>query len=169
MKQLEKYLERARHSRFWMWVLNNGLQRLIPFNAPHNIRITEISDRGVKATIPYKRKNLNHIRGVHACGLATVAEFTSGLVLLRNLNPADYRLIMESIEVKYHFQAKTDATAAFEITEARVLNEIVNPLKTDDAVYVRCEIPVSDTAANLLCTVYTNWQIKKWSKVKTKL
>lgn len=169
MKQLETYLHRAQKSRFWLWVLNKGLHRLIPFNAPHNIRITEIGERGIKATIPYKRSNLNHIRGVHACGLATVAEFTSGLVLLRNLNPSDYRLIMESIEVKYHFQAKTAATAAFEITEARVQNEIIEPLKTNDAVYVRCEIPVSDTAANLLCTVYTNWQIKKWSKVKTKL
>lgn len=169
MKQLETYLERARKSSFWLWVLNRGLQRLIPFNAPHNIRITEISDRGVKSTIPYKRSNLNHIRGVHACGLATVAEFTSGLVLLRNLNPNDYRLIMESIEVKYHFQAKTHATASFEISEARVNEEIKTPLLTQDAVFVRCEIPVHDTQANLLCTVYTNWQVKKWSKVKTKL
>jgi acyl-coenzyme A thioesterase PaaI-like protein len=169
MKQLETYLVRAQKSKFWLWVLNKALHRLIPFNAPHNIRLVEIGEQGVKSMIPYKRLNLNHIKGIHACGLATVAEFTSGLVLLRNLNPADYRLIMESIEVKYHFQAKSSAIASFEITKERVQNEIIEPLKTEDAVFVRCEIPVHDADQNLLCTVYTNWQIKSWKKVKTKL
>ncbi len=166
---LEKLIERAEKSAFWLWLLNRLLYRMIPFNAPHRIRIREITEHGIGSVIPYRRSNFNHIKGVHACGLATAAEFTSGLVLLRELGVKRYRLIMESIEVKYSYQAKTDAIARFEITPERLAKEVVNPLKTEDAVYIRCEIPVTDTEGNLVCTAWTNWQIKPWDKVRTRI
>lgn len=166
---LERLFEKARHSGFWLWVLNRVLQRTIPFNKPHGIVVTGILDDGIESRIPYKRKNLNHIKGVHACGLATAAEFTSGLVLLSKLGVKKYRLIMESIEVKYHYQAKSAATARFTMDAARIEREVNVPLKTEDAVYIRCEIPVHDEEQNLLCTAYTNWQVKRWDKVRTKL
>lgn len=166
---LEKLFAKARHSGFWMWVLNKALQRIIPFNKPHRIVVSKITSHGIEAQIPYRRKNLNHIKGIHACGLATVAEFTSGLVLLSKLGTTDYRLIMESIEVKYQYQAKSTATAAFSLSDERLQNEVVSPLKTEDAVYIRCEIPVKDKEDNVVCTAYTNWQVKPWGKVKTKL
>lgn len=112
---------------------------------------------------------MNHIRGIHACGLATAAEFTSGLVLLMHLNAKDYRLIMESIEVKYHYQAKMQAFAKFKMSAEEVSDKILKPLQTEERVYVRCEIPVHDEEGNHLCTGYTNWQIKEWAKVKTKV
>jgi acyl-coenzyme A thioesterase PaaI-like protein len=167
--KLENLFLKAQKGGFWLWMLNRALQYTIPFNKPHGIVVTRITDDGIETQIPYKRKNLNHIKGIHACGLATVAEFTSGLVLLSKLGATEYRLIMESIEVKYHYQAKSAATARFEIDDNRLQNEITGPLKTEDAVYIRCEIPVHDKANNLLCTAYTNWQVKSWKKVKTKL
>jgi acyl-coenzyme A thioesterase PaaI-like protein len=168
MMNLEKLMARARHNRFWLGVLNVILYRIIPFNQPHRIRIHEISDNGIVSVIPMKRKNHNHIGGIHACGLATVAEFTSGLVLLRSLGIKKYRLIMESIEVSYHYQAKATAYASFEMDPDRLNNEVLGPLATEDAVYIRCEIPVKDEKGNHLCTAYTNWQVKPWSKVRTK-
>lgn len=166
---LETLFLKARGGGFWLWMLNRALQYTIPFNKPHGIVVSKITEDGIESRIPYKRKNQNHIKGVHACGLATVAEFTSGLVLLSKLGVKDYRLIMESIEVKYHYQAKSAATARFTLDAERVKNEITGPLQSEDAVYIRCEIPVHDEADNLLCTAYTNWQIKSWKKVKTKL
>ena len=169
MNRLEKLFAKAQYSGFWLWVLNKVLQRVIPFNKPHRIVVSKIKDDGIEAQIPYRRKNLNHIKGIHACGLATVAEFTSGLVLLSKLGTKDYRLIMESIEVKYQYQAKSTATASFSISEDRLQKEVVGPLQSEDAVYIRCEIPVKDTADNTVCTAYTNWQIKRWDKVRTKV
>lgn len=169
MNRLNNLFAKAQKSKFWLWVLNIALQRVIPFNKPHRIVVSKITPDGIEAQIPYRRKNLNHIKGVHACGLATAAEFTSGLVLLSKLGTKDYRLIMESIEVKYKYQAKSTATTTFSISEERLEKEVRQPLKTEDAVYIRCEIPVHDADGNLVCTAFTNWQIKPWEKVRTKV
>ena len=75
---IEKYIAAAKKSKFGMFKLNLGLHYVIPFNKPHGIKLIEISDDFVKTKIPYKRKNLNHIKGIHACGMATAAEFASG-------------------------------------------------------------------------------------------
>lgn len=165
---LTKALEAAQHSKWALRKLNFALAVGIPFNSPHSIRIHKVENDAVITTIPYKRKNMNHIRGIHACGLATAAEFCSGIVLLRKLGSERYRLIMQSIEVTYTYQAKNDAFARFELTEEQFQTEVMGPLGKEGVVYFKCEIPVHDSAQNLVCTVYTNWQIKRWSDVRTK-
>ena len=69
-------IEKAKTSHLYLRFLNWGLYRMIPFNAPHGFEIAEITDWEVKTVLPYIRKNLNHINGIHACALATVSEFT---------------------------------------------------------------------------------------------
>ena len=165
----EKFINDAKTSKFGLWKLNFFLSRLIPFNKPHRIVIRKIEDYFLETIIPYRRKNLNHIKGVHACGMATCAEFASGFLLISKLGFENYRLIMESIEVKYHYQAKTDIYARFKISEDWLNEQIINPIKTDGVVFIKCEINLYDTAENHVATTYTNWQIKDWKKVKTKI
>ncbi|MEX1001776.1 MAG: DUF4442 domain-containing protein [Crocinitomicaceae bacterium] len=165
----EKHVAAAKTSRFGLWKLNLGLSYMIPFNKPHGIKINTLSDDKVTTVIPWKRKNRNHIKGIHACGMATCAEFASGFLLLTKLEAKNYRLIMESLEMKYHYQAKTAITAIFELTDEWVNEKVIDPLKTEDAVFVKCEIHLYDTQKNQVATGYTNWQIKSWSKVKTKI
>ena len=83
--QIEQIIQNAENSSFGLWWLNFLLARLIPFNKPHSIKVIKISKSEIQTNIPYKKKNLNHIKGIHACGLATAAEFASGLLLLYNL------------------------------------------------------------------------------------
>ncbi len=161
-------IAKAQDSKWGMKKLNLIMQRGIPFNKPHSIEVISISNDEVKVKLPYKRKNLNHIKGLHACGLATASEYSSGLLLLHKLGFKQYRLIMESMEMKYHYQGKMDAIATFTLDDATAQAQIIEPLKTEDKVYIKCEILVHDTAGNHLCTGYTNWQIKPWNKVKTK-
>jgi len=169
MIDLNEKIEKAKTSKFAMWKLNKMLQLGIPFNLPHKIQVVEIGDDYIKSKIPLKWRNKNHLNGIHACGLATVAEFTSGCVLLSKLGGfKKYRIIMESIEMKYHYQAKTDAIATFTATEEWLKKKVSEPLEKDGITYVRCEIPVHDTNGNLVATGYTNWQIKDWKQVKTK-
>ena len=166
---IEKYIAAAKKSKFGMFKLNLGLHYVIPFNKPHGIKLIEISDDFVKTKIPYKRKNLNHIKGIHACGMATAAEFASGFFLLTKLGDKKFRLIMESLEMKYHYQAKSDLIATF-IADQNWLNQnIFEPLKSTDSIFVKCEIMLHDKENNHVATGYTNWQIKEWSKVKTKI
>tara|TARA_B100001109_G_C18864141_1_gene475876 strand:- start:5244 stop:5747 length:504 start_codon:yes stop_codon:yes gene_type:complete len=164
----EGILKQAETSKFGLWKLNFLLHRFIPFNKPHNLKIRAISKQQVKVEIPYQTSNLNHIKGLHACGLATVAEYASGLLLLYKLGMKKYRLIMEKIEVEYHYQGKMNAFAQFELNEEAFQKTILE-LESKGQFSQVCEIPVIDLAGNQLCTVRTHWQIKSWEKVKTKL
>lgn len=164
----EKYIQAAKKSKFGLFKLNLGLGFLIPFNKPHSIKIVEIKGDSVKTIIPYKRKNLNHIKGIHACGMATAAEFSSGFLLLTKLGSKKYRLIMESLEMKYHYQAKADVFAEFKVTDEWLQRMIYAPLENSDAILLKCEILLHDEKGNHVATGYTNWQLKLWSKVKTK-
>ena len=165
---LSKHLEAAQSSKWALRKLNIILGIGIPFNKPHGIKIVKVEPETVVTSIPLKRKNKNHINGIHACGLATTAEFCSGLVLLRKLNPADYRLIMQKIEVEYHYQAKHTCNARFELKDSVFKTEILKPLVTNGVAFYTCVIPVHDIKGNHVCTAYTRWQIKSWKDVKTK-
>jgi len=146
-----------------------GLSFIVPINRPHRIKVKEITDERVTTTIPYRRKNFNHIKGIHACGLATAAEFASGLLLLSKLNPATYRLIMQSIQMDYHYQAKSTTNATFKASEKWIKEQIIQPLKTQDSITLKCEILLHDSTDNHIATGTINWQIKNWEKVKTKV
>lgn len=167
--QIEKIIQNAENSSFGLWWLNFILARLIPFNKPHSIKVIKISKSEIQTNIPYKKKNLNHIKGIHACGLATAAEFASGLLLLYNLGFKEYRLIMKSLHVDYQYQAKLDSTAIFKLSTSELDENILKPLLNDGVVEKVCEIKVVDKEGNLLCLAKTIWQIKSWEKVKTKL
>jgi acyl-coenzyme A thioesterase PaaI-like protein len=163
-----KILQKAQHSGFYRWILNRSLDQMIPFNKPHGFAVVEIDDFRLKTIIPYKRRNFNHIRGLHACALATISEFTTGFLLVSKLDPKKFRLIMQKLEMNYHYQGKMDAYAEFTISQEWLETKIFNPLKSNDAVVVPCEIKIHDSQGNHLTTGNVYWQIKDWSKVKTK-
>ncbi len=162
-------LQKAKTSSFYRTILNWSLNRMIPFNKPHDFRILEIGDYHLKTVIPYKRKNFNHIRGLHACALATISEFTTGFLLVSKLDSKKYRLIMQRLEMDYHYQGKMDATATFSISEEWLHQNIYEPLQSQEAVVIICEIKIHDAKGNHLTTGKVYWQIKDWQKVKTKL
>jgi len=164
-----KIIQKAKTSSFWLWVLNNSLDRMIPFNKPHGFKVVEITDTAIKTLIPYKRRNFNHIRGLHACGLATISEFTTGLSLIRRLDASKYRIIMQRFEMDYHFQGKMNAYAVFDISDEWMEKEIYEPLKQMDAVVIPCEIKIHDEKNNHLTTGKVFWQVKSWEKVRTKV
>ena len=163
-----KILQKAKHSSFYLMVLNWSLNRMIPFNKPHGFKVVEIGDYHLKTLMPYRRRNFNHIRGLHACGLATISEFTTGFLLLSSLDMKKYRIIMQRMEMNYHYQGKMDATAEFIISKEWLNDNVVKPLQTQEAVVVPCEVKIHDVKGNHLTTGIIFWQFKEWAKVKTK-
>jgi acyl-coenzyme A thioesterase PaaI-like protein len=164
-----KIVEKAKHSSLYLKLLNWSLDRMIPFNKPHGFRVVEIGDHHLKTFIPYKKRNFNHIRGLHACALATISEFTTGFLLVTKLDAKKYRLIMQRLEMDYHYQGKTDAYAEFRLSPEWFESSIYAPLKTQDATVVICEVKIFDEKQNQLTTGRVHWQVKDWSKVKTKV
>jgi acyl-coenzyme A thioesterase PaaI-like protein len=163
-----KVLEKAKHSSFYLKLLNWGLYRMVPFNKPHGFRIVEIDDYKIKTLMPYKRSNFNHIKGLHACGLATISEFATGFLLLTSVGQKKYRMILQRLEVNYLYQGKMDAMAEFAISKEWVEAKIATPLKTQDSVVVPCEVKIHDVKGNQLTSAIVHWQFKEWAKVKTK-
>jgi acyl-coenzyme A thioesterase PaaI-like protein len=164
-----KIVEKAKHSSLYLKILNWSLNRMIPFNKPHGFRIVEIGDHHLKTLIPYKQKNFNHIRGLHACALATISEFTTGFLLVTKLDAKKYRLIMQRLEMDYHYQGKTDAYAVFSLDAEWFEQNIYTPLKHQESTVVICEVKINDEKGNHLTTGKVYWQVKDWSKVKTKV
>ena len=164
-----KIIEKAKRSSFYLKVLNWSIDRMVPFNKPHGFRIVNIGDYSLKTLIPYKKRNFNHIRGLHACALATISEFTTGFLLVSKLDGKKFRLIMQRLEMEYHYQGKMDATAEFSVSENWFAENIYDPLKVMDAVVVPCMVKIHDIQGNHLTTGKVFWQIKNWSKVRTKV
>lgn len=167
MKKLLPLLAKARKSKFYLRLLNVVLRRVIPFNKPHGLKIVEVYDDGFRILLPYKRKNLNHVNGIHACALATLAEYASGLALMTNLASDDYRLIMKTMSMTYHYQAKTDVFITARFNKSWMEANVFFPLKNSDRVLPEVNTEVHDVQQNLICTGIIEWQVKKWNSVKT--
>lgn len=169
MVEFGKIVEKAKHSSLYRYLLNWSVDRMVPFNKPHGFRVVEIGQESIRTTIPYKRRNLNHIRGLHACALATLSEFTTGFLLLSRLDASRYRLIMQKLEMEYHYQGKMNAFASFSLSENWMTENVYGPLNNQEAVVVKCQVKIHDIEGNHLSTGHIFWQIKDWRKVKTKL
>jgi|APTNR8051073442_1049403.scaffolds.fasta_scaffold00047_49 acyl-coenzyme A thioesterase PaaI-like protein len=165
----DEILLKAKTSSFYRKILNWSLSRMIPFNKPHGFKVVQIEDYRLKTLMPYRKSNFNHIRGLHACGLATLSEFTTGFLLLSNLNMKKYRIIMQRLEMDYHYQGKMDATAEFTISKEWLEQQVITPLHTQESVVIPCEVKIHDEKGNHLTTGKVFWQIKDWAKVKTKV
>ena len=161
--------ERAKTSSFWLWVLNRALGRIIPFNRPHGFRLIEVGDTFIRTTSPHRRSNHNHVRGIHACAIATVAEFSAGFLLLTKLDPVVYRLIMSRIEIDYHYQAKERIISESSLSDEEREEMVVKPLQDSESVSITMESRVKDISGNEIAIARTTWQIKRWDRVRTKV
>jgi len=150
-------------------MLNVLLGQVVPFNRPHRFKIIEIDDTLVRTTAPYRRSNYNHIRGIHACALATVSEFSAGFLLMQNFAPADYRLIMSRMDIEYKYQAKKRVISESRLSREEIELDILKPLETAPSVDIKMRSDVVDDSGNLVAVAHTFWQIKRWDKVQTRL
>ena len=165
----EKLVEKARSSSFYLWLFNLATERLIPFNKPHGFKITSLQENRIETYLPYKRRNLNHIKGIHACALATLSEFTTGALLLTGLPANKYRIILQNLEIRYHYQAKKAVKAVFEISPQWIEENVTKPLGQNESTVVPCVIEIYDLDDNHISTAKVYWQLKEWAKVRTRM
>lgn len=168
IKKLASLITKAEHSKKHLWLLNKIMSYAVPFNKPHGFQVSTINSNYIKTFAPYHKKNFNHVKGIHACAIATVGELAAGIMLMYHFSPAEYRFIMSNMEIEYHYQAKKNITATATLTneaKAAVLNTLKGTEKTSQLIVSE----IKDDDQNLIATVKTTWQIKSWENVKTKL
>ncbi|UII29303.1 DUF4442 domain-containing protein [Fulvivirga maritima] len=166
---IKNIVQKAGNSAFYLWLLNQGLSRMIPFNKPHGFKVVHIDEKSIKTELPFKKRNFNHIKGIHACALATLSEFTTGFLMVSRLDPKKYRIILKTLEMDYHYQGKMKVQAAFEIGDKWLQENIYGPLQSSESTVVVCVVKVFDVEGNHISTGKVHWQVKSWDKVKTKI
>lgn len=162
---LEKLVVKSYQSKFWLRILNYSLWFKIPFNKPHRLIIKEITENSITVHIPYIWKNLNHLRGIHACALATASEYTCGFLLISRLSAQKYRLIMRSMHVDYIKQGKSDLYVHFKLEEEKI-EGLKNKLKIETQCIEILEVEVRDAQQNLISVAKLEWQLKEWKTLK---
>ena len=164
--ELPALIAAARTSPWKRIVLNQLLGWKIPFNHPHGFRVIPV-EGGIRVRIPYWHVNRNHIKGMHACALATGAELCSGIALLEHLDSSKYRLIMASLHMEYHKQAKRTTFAECKPAAERI-SSVKESLKTEEAMRYESVIELRDDEDLHVATGTVVWQVKEWGRVRTK-
>jgi acyl-coenzyme A thioesterase PaaI-like protein len=164
MQRLEKILPKAYESKFWLWVLNKGLGRVVPFNAPHRFKIIHIDKNNISVCIPFIRKNLNHLNGIHACALATASEYACGFLLISRLSISKYRIIMRNLSIDFVKQGREELYVKFSLSDERI-NEIKKKLESSAQCLELLEVEVRDGKGNLISVAKLEWQLKDWKKL----
>lgn len=168
IKKLATLIQKAEHSKLYMWLLNRVMSHAVPFNKPHGFKVIDITSHHVTTFAAYRKKNFNHVRGIHACAIATVGELAAGIVLMYHFSPAKFRFIMSNMQIDYHYQAKKNITAMAILAAEDKIN-ILKTLENTDKTTQLVVSEIRDEDHQLIATVKTTWQIKSWKNVKTKL
>lgn len=159
-------LKKAEQSSFALMLLNIGLKRMIPFNSPHRFKIINVAPASITITAPYIRRNKNHVNGIHACALATLCEYSCGLMLARTFDPKTYRVILKELKVNYQYQAKEEVITNYSLPESTI-SSIKQTLTTEDAALCTLIVTINDKQGNIICTGEVTWQVKPWNKTRT--
>ena len=86
MKNIVPLMEKAQHSSLAVSLVSRH-GWAIPFNQAHGLSRYG-HWRGLRYGCDrYRRRNFNHIRGIHACAIATIGEYAAGLMLMRQFTP----------------------------------------------------------------------------------
>ena len=166
---IDRLINNAQRSPIHRWLLNKILQYKIPFNRPHQPEILKVEADVITMRLPFIRKNKNHINSMHACALATMSEYISGISLARCLGTEKYRFILKELKMVYSYQAKEDVFTSFRLPVKWINDEVITPLLTDEAVTRELKVELFDSQNKLICTGFPVWQIKRWETVKTKV
>lgn len=168
MKVLSHLIQKAENSPKYLWLLNRIMNHVVRFNKPHGFQVIKIEGDRVETFAPYRKKNFNHVNGIHACAIATVGELSAGIVLMYHFSPQAYRIILSTIHIDYHFQAKKDITATASLIPAEK-SAIVEQLAKEGKTVQTVTTTIKDSDQQTIATVQTQWQIKPWKDVKTKV
>jgi acyl-coenzyme A thioesterase PaaI-like protein len=96
------------------------MAQFVPFLATTGIQFDVLNRETVTVSIQNIRAVQNHIQGVHACAMATLAETATGFVV--SLNTPDNKLpLLKSMHINYMRLSKGDMTATATLNDEQAL------------------------------------------------
>ena len=149
------------------WLFGRIMQEVIPFNRPHRISVLELSAMGCKVFLPDRRRNRNHLGTMHACAIATAAEYVSGLNVVEAYDMSEFRLIMSKIEVDYIRRPNGSCIAESSLSKSD-LSLISKRLDAEGVAKFSMLSTVIDSKNETVAKATIHWQVKSWEKVRVK-
>lgn len=135
------------------------MQEVIPFNRPHRLQVRSLSDDVCEVALPWRRRNLNHVGTMHACALATAAEYASGLCVLSALGVGKARLVMAELNMSYGRRAES-ACVARATLPAEVLKDVQAKLQKDGRGAFDLHSVVRDAQGEVVAEARITWHVK---------
>jgi acyl-coenzyme A thioesterase PaaI-like protein len=137
--------------------LSLAVGKVVPFVGTSRLRIEELTEERVTASIRNRRRVQNHIKGVHAAAMTLLAETASGFVVGMNL-PDDKLPLIKSLKVDFKKRTKGDMRVVATLTQ-----EQRERLKTEERGDFLVEVHVTDESGSepILCEMLWAWVPKK--------
>ena len=138
-------------------LLSYAFNSNIKYAGTTGIQIVEWNERQVVVNLKNRRKIQNHLGGIHATAMATLAESTSGMVFGIHVNDATHIPLLKSMEIRYVKRAMGDLQAIATITQDQI-DEIQSTSKGSSIIQVN----VTDETGNepILCEMEWAWTTK---------
>jgi hypothetical protein len=92
----------------------------------------------------------------------------SGLAVIERLDPKEYRMILRELRIQYRYQAKKRVIASAPDLARVIEEQVMVPLRAADAVDYTSTVESHDSDGNHVATGIATWQVKPWSKVRTR-
>ncbi len=120
------------------WVTSLLLGKVVPLVGTAGLRFDEISHERVVVSIRNRRKVQNHIKGVHAAGMALLAETATGFCVGMNV-PDDKLPLIKTMKVDYLKRSVGDMKAV-----AQLRPEQIQQILTQDKGEVTVPVTITD-------------------------
>jgi len=154
---LQRQLDAAKGGKTgWMSRL---MQEVIPFNRPHRLTVKSLSDERCEVVLPFRRRNLNHVGTMHACALATAAEYASGLCVLSAFGVGRIRLVMADLKMAYSRRGDSSCVAEAKLP-SDVLAEVQKKLKAEGRCAFELHSEVRDADDEVVAEAQITWHLK---------
>ena len=137
--------------------LSLAVGKVVPFVGTSRLRIEELTEERVIASIRNRRRVQNHIKGVHAAAMALLAETASGFAVGMNL-PDDKLPLIKSFKVDFKKRTKGDMRVVATLTPKQR-----ERLKTEARGDLLVEVHVTDETGSepISCDMLWAWVPKK--------
>jgi acyl-coenzyme A thioesterase PaaI-like protein len=166
---LTKLLRASRNRPQLLPLLNLVLSRVVPFNRGHSFTFLSLDPNATKLLIPLKKRNCNHLGGIHACALATGAELVTGVSLLCQFPPDSYRLILADLAIQYTFQARKNCICTPGVLSEETAQQARAELAESGKTLLCLPVVIIDSEQNRVAEAQIRWQLKAWKAVTTPL
>ena len=142
-----------------------GFNSLIPYSGTTGLVVEQLDATRAVVHCRNRRRVQNHIKGVHATAMATLAESATGMLFGQYVPDNTHLPLLKSMNIQYKRMAKGNLTATATLTD-----EQIRLISTTDRGSTVVDVVVKDESGNepIECALEWAWTVRKQNEKSTK-